>query len=141
MPREDAGDEARNARIRNPRLAKHDEHENHSVERLGNRRTCYVGITRAQRKLYLTYARQRMLYGRPNAFPSSRFLAEIPEEYKEELVSDGYGAFMPNQGSQSGSFGGFNGFGSAASSWSRRMMSLSASTATLTEELVSSLMS
>ena len=75
------------------------------------RRTCYVGITRAQRKLYLTYARQRMLYGRPNAFPSSRFLAEIPEEYKEELVSDGYGAFMPNQGSQSGSFGGFNGFG------------------------------
>ena len=45
------------------------------------RRTCYVGITRAQRKLYLTYARQRMLYGRPNAFPSSRFLAGSPGEF------------------------------------------------------------
>lgn len=50
------------------------------------RRTCYVGITRAERKLYLTNARCRTIYGRTNAFPPSRFLAEIPEEYKETLV-------------------------------------------------------
>ena len=50
------------------------------------RRTCYVGITRAERKLYLTYARTRMLYGRTNANPPSRFLKEIPEEYLEQLV-------------------------------------------------------
>ena len=62
------------------------------------RRTCYVGITRAQRKLYLTYARGRMLYGRPNYFPPSCFLAEIPDDYKEELVSDGFGASLPHNG-------------------------------------------
>ena len=50
------------------------------------RRTCYVGITRAQRKLYLTNARQRTIYGRTNAFPPSRFLREIPEEYIERLM-------------------------------------------------------
>ena len=50
------------------------------------RRTCYVGITRAERKLYLTYARTRMLYGHTNANPPSRFLKEIPEEYLEQLV-------------------------------------------------------
>jgi DNA helicase-2/ATP-dependent DNA helicase PcrA len=63
------------------------------------RRTCYVGITRAQRKLYLTYAKMRTLYGRTNANPPSRFLEEIPDEYMERLVarSNGYGfATMPS---------------------------------------------
>ena len=50
------------------------------------RRTCYVGITRAQRKLYLTNARQRTIYGKTNAFPPSRFLQEIPDDYVERLV-------------------------------------------------------
>ncbi|MBQ7515059.1 MAG: DNA helicase PcrA [Schwartzia sp.] len=49
------------------------------------RRTCYVGITRAQRKLYLTYARNRSLYGRESANPPSRFLSEIPEDCQEIL--------------------------------------------------------
>ena len=43
------------------------------------RRTCYVGITRAERKLYLTYARSRMLYGRSSYNAPSRFLEGIPE--------------------------------------------------------------
>jgi DNA helicase II / ATP-dependent DNA helicase PcrA len=45
------------------------------------RRLCYVGMTRAQTRLLLTYARQRTAYGA--ALPSlpSRFLAEIPPEY------------------------------------------------------------
>ena len=51
------------------------------------RRTCYVGITRAERKLYLTNARQRTIYGKSNAFPPSRFLQEIPDDYVERLVA------------------------------------------------------
>ena len=45
------------------------------------RRLCYVAITRAKQNLTISYARQRMLYGRTNAALSSRFLKEIPEEY------------------------------------------------------------
>ena len=48
------------------------------------RRACYVGITRAQKKLYLTYARQRMIFGNITSFPPSRFLKEIPSFYLEE---------------------------------------------------------
>ena len=44
------------------------------------RRTCYVGITRAQRKLYMTYARMRTIFGRTNANDASRFMGEIPYE-------------------------------------------------------------
>ena len=52
------------------------------------RRTCYVGITRAQRRLYLTYARQRTIYGRTELSRPSRFLAEIPEELVEHKAAD-----------------------------------------------------
>ncbi len=44
------------------------------------RRTCYVGITRAQKKLYMTYARMRTIFGRMNMNPISRFMEEIPEK-------------------------------------------------------------
>ena len=44
------------------------------------RRLCYVAITRAMENLTITYAKQRMLYGRTNASLSSRFLKEIPED-------------------------------------------------------------
>lgn len=57
------------------------------------RRTCYVGITRAERKLYLSYARYRTLYGKGNVYPPSRFLAEIPDTYLEKVQSFGQGAF------------------------------------------------
>lgn len=43
------------------------------------RRLCYVGITRAKSKLYLTYARTRFQYGQSNSAMSSRFLQDIPE--------------------------------------------------------------
>ena len=43
------------------------------------RRLCYVAITRAKKHLMISYAKQRMLYGRTNASLSSRFLREIPE--------------------------------------------------------------
>ena len=44
------------------------------------RRLCYVAITRAKESLTISYARQRMIYGRTSAAMSSRFLKEIPEE-------------------------------------------------------------
>lgn len=44
------------------------------------RRLCYVAITRAKKTLMISYAKQRMLYGRTNASLPSRFIHEIPEE-------------------------------------------------------------
>lgn len=47
------------------------------------RRLCYVGITRAQRKLYLTNAKVRTIYGNSVMYPPSRFLTEIPRNLIE----------------------------------------------------------
>ena len=44
------------------------------------RRLAYVGITRAQKKLYMTNAFSRMLYGRMQNNPASRFMEEIKPE-------------------------------------------------------------
>lgn len=44
------------------------------------RRLCYVAITRAKQNLTISYAKQRMLYGRTAASLASRFLKEIPED-------------------------------------------------------------
>ncbi len=49
------------------------------------RRLCYVGITRAEQKLFLTHAESRRLYGQDNFNPISRFLREIPEHYLSEV--------------------------------------------------------
>jgi len=49
------------------------------------RRLCYVGITRAMQTLYITYAEQRRLYGIDNYSQPSRFIAEIPAEFIEEV--------------------------------------------------------
>lgn len=47
------------------------------------RRLCYVGITRAMEKLYLTAAGQRMVHGSTNFEEVSRFIKEIPKHYLE----------------------------------------------------------
>ena len=49
------------------------------------RRLCYVGITRAMERLYLTCAELRTLYGSTTQNHISRFVEEIPEEYLEEV--------------------------------------------------------
>jgi len=49
------------------------------------RRLCYVGMTRAMKRLYLTFAQTRMLYGSIQSNPPSRFLSEIPEELTERI--------------------------------------------------------
>ncbi len=43
------------------------------------RRLCYVGITRAKKRLYLTYAFRRTIYGSQSLTEPSRFLADIPD--------------------------------------------------------------
>jgi DNA helicase II / ATP-dependent DNA helicase PcrA len=44
------------------------------------RRLCYVGITRAQEILYISYARERRLYGSREPAIASQFLGELPQE-------------------------------------------------------------
>jgi DNA helicase-2/ATP-dependent DNA helicase PcrA len=52
------------------------------------RRLFYVGVTRAMRELYLTWARRRAVFGAPAFGVPSRFLAEIPSELLEQ--TDGH---------------------------------------------------
>ncbi len=71
-------------------------HQNSFLEEGGieeERRLCYVGITRAKEKLFLSNAKSRMMYGRTNQNPESRFLKEIDEnlldiEKKESVFSN-----------------------------------------------------
>lgn len=50
-----------------------------------SRRLAYVGITRAMEELYMTYAENRMVYGRTMSYPVSDFLLDIPSNLKEHL--------------------------------------------------------
>lgn len=74
------------------------------------RRLAYVGITRAMRQLYITYAEQRRLHGIDAYGTPSRFIKEIPEEFLEEVrprvsggrAGQGFGG-GPSYGSSYGS--------------------------------------
>ncbi len=100
------------------------------------RRLCYVGITRAQEKLTLTAARQRMTNGETRFSKVSRFVEEIPAELlAQEEASSVFGragalSGRSSRGEEKSSWsnGGFSGMnfpdetetGFAASSWNRR---------------------
>lgn len=56
------------------------------------RRLCYVAITRAKKTLTISYAHQRMIYGRTTGSLPSRFLKELPED---AIVKKG--GFRPSQ--------------------------------------------
>jgi DNA helicase II / ATP-dependent DNA helicase PcrA len=51
------------------------------------RRLCYVGITRARKRLYMTWARERRLFGRAERNLPSRFTDELPAELTERHSS------------------------------------------------------
>ena len=59
------------------------------------RRLCYVGMTRAEERLYMSGARQRRLFGTVFREGFSRFLAELPDEctdvYEQKEAPDRYG--------------------------------------------------
>lgn len=64
------------------------------------RRLCYVGMTRAEEKLYLSFAERRLIYGQTHYKMPSRFLSEIPEKYldrsgKEKEATAGVFAGKP----------------------------------------------
>lgn len=71
------------------------------------RRLCYVGITRARKKLYITGAFSRTVYGKTSPYQKSRFVEEIPEEVYEYSENTPY-----SRGSTSGGFEEDFGFGS-----------------------------
>ncbi|MEK7165987.1 MAG: 3'-5' exonuclease, partial [Patescibacteria group bacterium] len=54
------------------------------------RRLCYVGITRAKEKLYVTYARRRLFYGTYTSNMVSRFVSDIPESLIERINFSSY---------------------------------------------------
>ncbi len=62
-------------------LAEHVGAEDGGVEE--ERRLFYVGITRAEQRLFLTYCQQRLHFGQTNSCSPSRFLAEIPNDVIE----------------------------------------------------------
>ena len=76
------------------------------------RRLCYVGITRAKRRLTMTSAKTRITNGEQRWNQDSRFLEEIPERLKD--VSGGGAPVRPVQDHRS-SFG-FSGYGAAKNS-------------------------
>ncbi len=61
------------------------------------RRLLYVGMTRAQRRLYLSYAAQRAIFGRVTVCSRSRFLADIPPTSLKLLRRRGYRAVTVSQ--------------------------------------------
>jgi DNA helicase-2/ATP-dependent DNA helicase PcrA len=73
------------------------------------RRLCYVGITRAEKRLYLTWARERQLFGRSERNLPSRFIDEIPTELTERnstAASTGMTWNSSSYGGGSGNGGG-----------------------------------
>ena len=84
------------------------------------RRLFYVGITRAMRQLYLTYARRRAVFGAATYGMRSRFLDEIPsdllEEHEEKAFRPGAGWSSSNAGTVAARRGSSRGsWGEAAS--------------------------
>ncbi len=65
------------------------------------RRLCYVGITRAEERLYMTHAWSRMIFGSSQYNPPSRFLDEIPEE----LITEAEGSRGKGRRLKSTTFG------------------------------------
>lgn len=59
------------------------------------RRLCYVGMTRAMEKLYLTYAELRRQYGREQYHRPSRFLSELPADLVHAIRPKAKQSFVP----------------------------------------------
>lgn len=71
------------------------------------RRLCYVGITRAMTKLYLSAAAQRMVNGTTNYCDVSRFIKEIPRKY---IDMEGMGSYFSGKSKRDDNKFDLNGF-------------------------------
>ena len=106
-------------------------HGNSSQDAQGleeERRLCYVAITRARKRLYLTNAFTRQIFGQSSANPPSRFISEIPSELRHSIGmgSAGFsGSGWEKRGSRRGiagsgvEAGGGRVFGQSSASGSR----------------------
>ncbi len=83
------------------------------VELEEERRLCYVGITRAERHLYVSHAWSRMLWGNTSSNIPSRFLNEIPAELVRDVAVD------PGRGPSGSAYGG-SGYGGSSGGLGRR---------------------
>ncbi len=80
------------------------------------RRLCYVGMTRAKEKLYITAAKQRMLFGKTSCNSISRFVKEIPEDCLDTVQGSRSVSSVPGSGIYQQSAGrGYRGSYSASS--------------------------
>ncbi|MCI8468767.1 MAG: ATP-binding domain-containing protein, partial [Eggerthellaceae bacterium] len=77
------------------------------------RRLAYVAITRARKRLYLTCAQQRQIFGQTSANPASRFIQEIPQELRR-TSGVGSAGFSGTGWEKRGSRRGIAGSGSEA---------------------------
>ncbi len=84
------------------------------------RRLCYVAMTRAKEKLYLTCANQRMLFGRTSANRPSRFIEEIPPEHLERTGRSRWGSQEESMGGIPSRTSGYEGYGARRSALDQR---------------------
>lgn len=75
------------------------------------RRLCYVAMTRAQKKLYITCAAQRMLFGKTSTNRPSRFVGEIPAELVEKSGRNAFSPAMHDDEPWGYRHSGYSGFG------------------------------
>ena len=82
------------------------------------RRLCYVGMTRAKKRLFMTNAQMRRIYGQVQVSPASRFLHEIPAELVEaEIVRSEGSSFGVRSQWDSMKSGGYSSPSSSSSSY------------------------
>ena len=82
------------------------------------RRLAYVGITRARKRLYLTRANVRTMFGHPTPHPASRFLEEIPDNLvKWARRADRVGSWGVTAGERTYASRGSLGLSGRGSSW------------------------
>ena len=82
------------------------------------RRLCYVAITRAKQHLVITYARQRMLYGRTTTNLPSRFVDELPAESVKRIGAP-KPSYQQTEPRQYGSFGRVSIYGDSYNDFSQ----------------------
>ena len=70
-------------------LFPHSRSMNDNSELEEERRLCYVAVTRAKKKLYITSVNSRLLYGLDNHNPKSRFISEISDKYLDDVKISG----------------------------------------------------
>jgi DNA helicase-2/ATP-dependent DNA helicase PcrA len=71
------------------------------------RRLAYVGITRARKRAYISFAANRVIYGQWTSCLPSRFIEELPKDHVDVVVETGLAA--DTSGNNFGGFGGYGG--------------------------------